>query len=155
MAAASYNPCNPGDGWWKPLVFAIILAILLLLMAGCTTTKLVTVPEYHTEYVVRSDTIAKVDSVLLHDSVYVYHSGDTVIVNKVRYRDRLKNVYKTRTDTIIKADSIPYKVEVEKPLTAKEQRYIKVGKAVLYGAGWLAFAVLLAVIGAVIYWRKK
>ncbi len=155
MSAASYNPCNPGDGWWKPLVFAVILAIVLMLMASCTTTRLVTVPEYHTEYIVRSDTIARVDSVTLHDSVYVYHYGDTVIVNKVAYRDRIRNVYKTRTDTILKHDSIPYRVEVEKDLTASDRRYIKLGKLFLYASALFVFALALAAIVIYILAKRK
>ncbi len=155
MSTASYNPCNPGDGWWKPLVFAVILAIVLMLMASCTTTRLVTVPEYHTEYIVRSDTIARVDSVTLHDSVYVYHYGDTVIVNKVAYRDRIRNVYKTRTDTILKHDSIPYRVEVEKDLTASDRRYIKLGKFFLYASALFVFALALAAIVIYILAKRK
>ncbi len=155
MSTASYNPCNPGDGWWKPLVFAVILAIVLMLMASCTTTRLVTVPEYHTEYIVRSDTIARVDSVTLHDSVYVYHYGDTVIVNKVAYRDRIRNVYKTRTDTILKHDSIPYRVEVEKDLTASDRRYIKLGKLFLYASALFVFALALAAIVIYILAKRK
>lgn len=155
MSTASYNPCNPGDGWWKPLVFAVILAIVLMLMASCTTTRLVTVPEYHTKYIVRSDTIARVDSVTLHDSVYVYHYGDTVIVNKVAYRDRIRNVYKTRTDTILKHDSIPYRVEVEKDLTASDRRYIKLGKLFLYASALFVFALALAAIVIYILAKKK
>lgn len=155
MSTASYNPCNPGDGWWKPLVFAVILAIVLMLMASCTTTRLVTVPEYHTEYIVRSDTIARVDSVTLHDSVYVYHYGDTVIVNKVAYRDRIRNVYKTRTDTILKHDSIPYRVEVEKELSASDRRYIKLGKLFLYASALFVFALALAAIVIYILAKRK
>lgn len=155
MSTASYNPCNPGDGWWKPLVFAVILAIVLMLMASCTTTRLVTVPEYHTEYIVRSDTIARVDSVTLHDSVYVYHYGDTVIVNKVAYRDRIRNVYKTRTDTILKHDSIPYRVEVEKELSASDRRYIKLGKLFLYASALFIFALALAAIVIYILAKRK
>ena len=155
MSTASYNPCDPGDGWWKPLVFAVILAILLMLMASCTTTRLVTVPEYHTEYIVRSDTIIDIDSVTIHDSVYVYHYGDTVIVNKVKYRDRLRNVYKTRTDTILKRDSIPYKVEVEKELSASDKRYIKLGKLFLYASALFVFALALAAIVIYILAKKK
>ncbi len=155
MSTASYNPCNPGDGWWKPLVFAVILAIVLMLMASCTTTRLVTVPEYHTEYIVRSDTIARVDSVTLHDSVYVYHNGDTVIVNKVAYRDRIRNAYKTRTDTILKHDSIPYRVEVEKELSASDRRYIKLGKLFLYASALFIFALALAAIVIYILAKRK
>ena len=150
MSTSVYNPCDPGDGWWKPLVFAVILAVVLLLMASCTTTKLVTVPEYHTEYIVRSDTIAKVDSVVVKDSVFVYHNGDTMVVNKVMYRDRVRDVYKTRTDTILRRDSVTVPYPVEKKLTKAEQRYMAVGRYACKALAWVlvfAFLLLLAWIG--------
>ena len=146
MSTSVYNPCDPGDGWWKPLVFAFILAVVLLLMASCTTTKLVTVPEYHKEYIVRSDTIINIDSVTLHDSVYVYHYGDTVIYNKVAYRDRIRNVYKTRTDTIVKRDSVRVPYPAEKQLTKAQQRYMTIGKCAIVAIAAFAILAMLAIL---------
>ncbi len=133
---------------------SLIIALLILALAvGCTTTKYVAVPEYHTEYIVRTDTVARMDSVLLHDSVYVYHSGDTVIVNKVKYRDRVRNVFQTRTDTIMKADTIYKTCATPVELSASDRRYIKLGKCAIYGSVWLLLG--LVIIGIVFYWLWK
>ena len=139
--------------WWQFGVVLMVVLMVLGMLTGCRTTKYVNVPEYHTEYIVRSDTMLQKDSVVLHDSVYVYRNGDTVIVNKVAYRDRWKNVYKTVTDTFIKRDSIPYKVEVEKSLTNKEKKYMSMGKAVYSAIPWLL--AVLAVIGLLVWRRLK
>lgn len=101
-----YRNFDNKPDWCELALWLMALLILLGWLTGCTTTKYVTVPEYHTEYVVKSDTILQKDSVVLHDSVYVYHNGDTVIINKVAYRDKVRNVYKTVADTIVKRDSI-------------------------------------------------
>ena len=134
-----------GIDWWQLAIVAMFILMAAGILTGCKT-KYVTVPEYHKEYIVRSDTIARVDSVLLHDSVFVYNVGDTIVINKVMYRDRMRNVYKTRTDTICKRDSIPYKVEVEKQLTKVQQCYIAVGRYAFVAAAVIAVLAMLSVI---------
>lgn len=131
---------------WSRAIILLIVGLAVLALSGCRT-KYITVPEYHTEYIVRSDTVASVDSVLLHDSVFVYHSGDTVIINKVAYRDRWRNVYKVRTDTLLRRDS----VYVPTPTT---QTLSKTGWR-LTAVGMLATAVVFLVIGffiATFFW---
>ncbi len=125
----------------------IILAGLLLcaLFSGCTTTKYVTVPEYHTD-TLRQVTV-RYDSVMVHDSIHVSEKGDTVRIERwhTQYRDRW------RTDTIYqsKHDSIPYPVEVVKEVPAKltwwQQTRLHLANIVLW---------LLALL-AVIYVGKK
>ncbi len=144
---------NPRNDWWQPVLLLIVMMLLVLMCGSCTTTKYVAVPEYHTEYIVRTDTVARMDSILLHDSVYVYHSGDTVIVNKVKYRDRVRNVYQTRTDTILKADTIYKTCTTPVELSASDRRYIKLGKCAIYGSVWLLLG--LVIIGIVFYWLWK
>lgn len=84
-----------------------IIAVLLL-VASCAKT--VYVPQTKTEYV----NSERVDSLYIHDSVFVRErvKGDTIYLTRDRwrteYRDRL------RVDTIIRTDSIPYPVEVVK-----------------------------------------
>ena len=140
---------EPGGGfdWWQLAMVVMFILMAAGILASCKTkTQVITVPEHHTEYIVRSDTVARVDSVLLHDSVFVYNVGDTIVVNKVMYRDRVRNVYKTRTDTILKRDSIPYKVEVEKDPTKVQQLYITIGRYALVAAAVIAILAMLAVI---------
>ena len=132
---------------WGRVIILLIVGLAVLALSGCRT-KYITVPEYHTEYIVRSDTVASVDSVLLHDSVFVYNVGDTIVVNKVAYRDRVRNVYKTRTDTIVKTDSVRVPYPVEKQLTKAQQRYVTIGKCAI-----AAFAILAML--AILVWQAR
>ena len=79
-----------------------------LLLSGCKTVEYVKVPveTVRTEYKVQKD------SIYLHDSINVYTEtkGDTVYITKLKYK--IKETFKT--DTILKRDSIPVIVEVEK-----------------------------------------
>lgn len=127
-------------------VLTVILVCLLFMMSGCSP-KVVTVPEIHTEYIVRTDSFVKRDSIHVNDSVFIHEKGDTVWVEKYKtlYRDRWREVIKT--DTVIKRDSIPYKVEVEKPLTWWQEKKIEFGElAMLIMAGLMLFIVLKFVI---------
>ena len=98
------------------IVGAIIVALLICALLGsCTTTKIVTVPEYHTDTVRISQNTH--DSIYVHDSTYIKEKGDTMLIERwhTQWRDRW------RTDTIYqsKHDSIPYPVEVTKEVPAE------------------------------------
>ena len=140
-----------GIDWWQLAMVVMFILMAAGILASCKTkTQIVTVPEYHKEYIVRSDTIARVDSVVIKDSVFVYNNGDTMVVNKVMYRDRVRNVYKVRTDTIMRSDSVSVPYPVEKELTKAEQRYMAVGKYACKALAWVlvfAFLLLLAWLG--------
>lgn len=129
--------------FWVWLVWSAIGSLVLLVMfTSCKSKQYVTVPEYHTEYITRTDTFNKVDSIYMKDSVYVYQNGDTVTINKTTYRDRWHNIYKVKLDTIIKRDSIPYPVVRE--LTKNEQRLMTLGRIfivafVVAAVFWFAF----------------
>ena len=125
--------------------------MILLALAGCKT-KYISVPEYHTEYIVRSDTFAKVDSVVIKDSAFVYRNGDTVIVNKVAYRDRYHNIYKVKLDTVFKRDSVSVPYPVERTLTKSEQRLITLGRLFV---GFLFLLVGCVVLLFFWYHNKK
>lgn len=85
-----------------------IILMFTLLLSGCKTTEYIKVPveTIRTEYKVQKD------SIYLHDSINVYTEtkGDTVYITKLKYK--IKETFKT--DTILKRDSIPVIVEVEK-----------------------------------------
>ena len=125
----------------------IIFAVLLL--AGCKTKeRVVTVVETRTDTVLYHST--RLDSIYLHDSIYVnqYLKGDTVYVERsvwhtdIRERVKTDTVYKSRTDSV----PVPYPViqEVEKKLS-------KVQKG-LMGVGCFS---LIGIIFFVIYRIKK
>ena len=134
---------------WSRAIVLLIVGLAVLVLSGCKT-KYITVPEYHTEYIVRSDTVASVDSVLLHDSVFVYHSGDTVIINKVAFRDRWRNVYKVRTDTLLRRDSVYVPTPTAQTLSKTDWRLTTIGM--------LATAVVFLVVGffiATFFWYRN
>lgn len=130
-------------GLFLSLAIAMVMLIVLQTLTSCKT-KYVGVPEYHKEYIVRTDTIAKLDSVVIKDSVFVYHSGDTMVVNKVLYRDRVRNVWKTRTDTLMRSDSVRVPYPVERELTRVEKRYLSVGRYVCQALQWVLAAAVIA-----------
>ena len=145
---------NRDDFWQHSMIgcfgYALgILAGLLMavLLAGCTTTKYVPVPEVHHDTV--RITQQQRDSIYLHDSIYVQTltRGDTVYLTTDRwhtqYRDRWSHdtVYQSRTDTIPK----PYPVEVKVPaeLTWWQQTRLHLANILL---GTIAIAGIVWII---------
>lgn len=127
--------------------YAVILIFAGLVLGGCKT-KYVSVPEVHTEYISRVDTTVRMDSVYLRDSVYVERKGDTLYVNKTAYRDRYRHIYKVKTDTIVKRDSVNVAYPVEKEMSRSERLFVAMGK--FFAALVIA---LLFVIGVKLYKR--
>ena len=127
------------------LVAAAVGILLCALLSGCTTTKYVPVPEYHTD-TLRQVTVRH-DSVMVHDSIHITEKGDTVRIERwhTQYRDRIvrDTVYQS------KRDSIPYTVEVVKEVPAKltwwQQTLLHLANILLYG---------LLIVG-IIYIGKK
>lgn len=126
---------------------SLYLFLLWLVLTGCRTI------EYYPLETVRIDTVyiqsAKVDSVMVRDSVHIYQKGDTVTEFRLKYiykyRDRVDTLYLSKTDTV----SVPY--PVEKQLTKWQQ--VKVN----YG-GWamgIVFVFILIVVGRMVYKLKK
>jgi len=100
---------------------------MVLLLSSCAT-KVVTVPEVHTEYVYKTDSFVQRDSIWCLDSVFVHEKGDTVWVEKFKtiYKDRIRMV--VERDTFMRCDTIPQVIEVEKPLTWWEEKKIAFGE---------------------------
>lgn len=98
-----------------------VLCGLMTLLTGCRSVRYVSVPEYHTEYKVRTDSFIKRDSVWVHDSVSVWMKGDTVFKEKLKkvYNDHY--IYTNKTDTMLKTDSVRVPFPVETKLGRWEQ----------------------------------
>lgn len=122
---------------------AFALIFLALLLAGCRT-KYVSVPEYHTEYRVRTDTVHRVDSFTQHDSVAVWVKADTVYKERWRTKELYKYLYKNSTDTLLKTDSVRVPYPVEKKLSRSQRAFITMGK--------IAMGALVAVVIAAAVW---
>ena len=116
---------------------------MLVTLTGCRSVRYVPVTEYMDRYVSKTDSFIKTDSVYLHDSVTVFAKGDTVYIAKIRFKDRLKIVYHTKTDTVAVHDSIPYtvKVEVEKRQSSIDKVFVLLGK--MAGILLVVFTVLI------------
>lgn len=130
----------------KPLYLLIIL-LTSAIWSGCRTI------EYRTLETIRSDTVyiqsAKVDSVIVRDSIYIYQQGDTVTEYRYKYvyrlKDRVDTLYISSRDTV----SVPY--PVEKQLTKWQQTKVDYG-------GWamgVVFVFILVVVGVMVYKLKK
>jgi hypothetical protein len=117
----------------KKLLFCAVPAIL---MYSCKSVKYVPVETTKIEY---RDNLIR-DSVVHYDSVYVYDTGDTVILERYKY------LYKNRIvkDSIFVNDTIriPYPVEVVKqiktPLSSFQNFQIRCGRLVLFALLFVA-----------------
>lgn len=138
-----------GCGGLTAALFIIIA--MLALLTGCRT-QYVSVPEYHTEYIVKHDSVTLRDSIWQHDSVYVERSGDTLLVEKWRtkYVEHLRDVVKI--DSFIKTDSIRAPYPVERKLSRFEQFKMDYG-AVSFGVSIAAIIVLVVFI--ILWLRRK
>ena len=134
--------------WLGTALLIIMTLTALYVLVGCRT-KYVSVPEYHTVYTHNTDTFLRSDTLYRLDSVVVRMQGDTTIIEKIRWQNRFVNVYKVKTDTIIKADSVRVPYPVEKTLTKWQRVKMDVG-------GW-AMGLITVVIIFVIVWlvRRK
>ena len=119
----------------KKLVF-IMLAILML--SACrTSTKIVEVPVEVVKKEYIHDT--KIDSVYIRDSVDRWQKGDTLYITK--WHTKFK--YINKVDTLIKTDSIPKIVSVEKKV---EVNHIYWYQKLLMWLGGITIILLIIVI---------
>lgn len=107
-----------------------IIAALLLLCIGCTTTKYVPIESVHTEY--RDRVNIQRDSIYLRDSIYIENKGDTIVIE--RWRDRWRDRIIRDTMRVNTTDTIQHIVEVEKPLTAAQKVRIAIGNIAIAAA---------------------
>ena len=128
--------------WWMVAVMAIVICCV-----SCKT-KYVTVPEYHKEYINRTDTFLRSDTLFRLDSVVIRQQGDTTVIEKMRWQNRFVNVYKVKTDTIIKTDSIRVPYPVEKKLSKWQQLRMDFG-------GWAMLVLGMLVAGIGVSWAVR
>lgn len=109
------------------LAFIMSMAICAFIgmLIDCKSVRYVPVHEYHTEYKTKTDSFVKRDSVWVKDSVWLWMQGDTVYKERwhMKYNDRY--VYRNKTDTLMKTDSVRVPYPVEKKLGKWEQTKIE------------------------------
>ena len=130
-------------------VMFVIIAGIIIFCLWCIfscSPKVVTVPEYHTEYVVKTDTFIRYDSIYRGDSVIIRIVSDTVWIEhwRTEYKDRWRD--RSVHDTIVKTDSIRVPYPVEKQLSKWQQLKMDAG-------GYAVFALLVAIV--IIFIRNK
>lgn len=84
-----------------------------------------------------------IDTFIQKDSVIVKEGKDTVLVEK--WRTTIKISYKDRIDTVMKTDTVPAIIEVEKKLTQSEQLKLSSWWILLVGAGVGAVMLVLKI----------
>ncbi len=126
----------------------MVVLLLLAMLASCKTTRYVSVPEYHKEYINRTDTFLRSDTLFRLDSVVIRQQGDTTVIEKVRWQNRFVNVYKMKTDTIMKSDSIRVPYPVEKKLSKWQQLRLDFG-------GWAMLVLGLLVVAIGMAWAVR
>ena len=94
----------------------LLLLLIILAMTSCKT-KYITKDNIQKEYITCTDTLLLHDSIVHRDSVTIFAMGDTVIKECIRYRDKYKYIYKVKTDTVIKIDSIMVQLPASKALS--------------------------------------
>lgn len=129
------------------LIGVLIVALFSLLTSCRTQVKFIPVETVRTDSVFFNS--ARVDSIFVHDSIFVNQRGDTLIEYRYRYvykyKDRVDTLYINKTDSI----SVPY--PVEKSLTRWEQTKVNYG-----GHAIIAVVVIVMVVfGKMIYKLKK
>lgn len=123
----------------------LCMCLILFLCASCKTTKYVEVP-----HVVRDSVFQKLfvhDSIMIRDSIFVSHKGDTIreVRWKYEYRDRVirDTINSTRVDTVgVPVTKIEYKTqEVEKPMVWYNKVFVFIGRLCCLAA--LAYLIFL------------
>jgi hypothetical protein len=126
----------------KAIVIGMIAVALITLFCGCkTVTKIVEVEKVRTDttYITKHQR----DSIHVHDSVYLheYTLGDTVYIEKVRWRIDIKE--KLRIDTIYMSKTDTVKVEKTETVIQQESKWKRLGKMI--GQMLLVLLMLFAV----------
>ena len=133
---------------WLGTALLIIMALTALyVLVGCRT-KYVAVPEYHKEYINRTDTFLRSDTLFRLDSVVVRMQGDTTVIERIRWQNRFVNVYKIKTDTIMKSDSIRVPYPVERKLSKWQQLRLDFG-------GWAMGGTVVAIVFIIIWLVRR
>ena len=130
---------------WQAAPYVTSLLLVVFLLSGCRTMERVVY-----QNAIKHDTLYTSDSVFVRDSIYLRQKGDTCYLDRWHEKTVFKNVYKTRVDSFVKRDSIPFPYPVEKQLSKWEQFQLKYA---VWSFG--ALCMLLVILGYKIYKKIK
>ena len=141
----------------KMLSILFVLSWLLCLV-GCRTVRYVPVPEYHTLYKTRVDTVYRWDSVrdvqwmtvrevdstqLAALGIQIKGQKNALLIERNKLLQKISNEKTHKVDTIMQRDSIPVPYPVEKPLTKWQRWKMDLGG---WAMGVAAILVILVII---------
>ena len=145
----------------------IILAILSFLFSGCKSIQYVPVEKVRTEYINRTDTVNKIDT-LISEKETIIREADSNLVAKlglqlkvnerailVLQRELERQISKEsehKTDTVIKTDSVQVPYPVERKLTKWEQTKMDAGGIAI---GICIAIVLMIIVGFIVKAYRK
>lgn len=117
-----------------------LFIVIATIAAGCrTVTEYVPVESVRMEY--RDRLTERIDSMWLRDSVYVAEKGDTVRIERWRWRERY--LYLHDTCYVERTDSVHVPYPVEKKLTRWQQAKMDLGGMAMGAVGLcLLFSVI-------------
>lgn len=112
-----------------------LLIVLCAFLLSCSSTRTIEVPveTIKKEYIY--DT--RIDSIIIRDSIDRWYRNDTVYI----YKERVRFKYKTRLDTIIRTDTIPKILTVEKEVKVNNIYWYQ---KLLMWIGSLSLALLIS-----------
>jgi hypothetical protein len=135
------------------LVVVILIVVVSLLLSGCKSIQYIPVEKVKTEYINKTDTFIKKDTVISKKETIIREADSTLITKLglqlkdnekailILQRELEKQISKeseSKTDTVIKTDSVQVPYPVERKLTKWEQTKMD--------AGGIAIGVCIAVI---------
>lgn len=115
------------------LPIIIFISFILCFTNSCKPVKEV-VENTKIEY----RTVLKTDSVIIHDSIDRYKSGDSLIIYKIRYIYK----YLNKTDTILKTDTI----NTITPIKVPETKIKEVNKLKWYQTTFMWIGIIATLI---------
>ena len=139
----------------KKLIF---ISIIIVCLTGCKTVKFVPVPEYHTLYKTRVDTVHRWDSVrdiqwmtvrevdstqLAALGIQIKGLKNALLIERNKLLQQISNEKTHKVDTVMQRDSIPVPYPVEKQLTKWQRWKMDAGG---WAMGVLAVLIILVII---------
>ncbi len=129
----------------QTILSALVVIVATIALYGCKTVQYIPVES------IRTDTLVinrlRTDSILVRDSITVDRRGDTVIVDRWRWRERYHTthdtIYRSHVDTI----AVPYPVE------AKQSKWQKATNTV--GSIAIGAALCAIIIIGLCLWRRR
>lgn len=135
----------------KKILLILVLGFIALTVCSCRGTKVITVdvPRIEKEYVVSTDTVHQYDSVFVFNDRYI--ERDTVYLTQIS--EKYRYLYKTRTDTLVKCDTITViNKEQIKTLTDENDALKAVGHFYRYLC--LCLLVIIGSMGVYIFFKR-